>query len=61
MKFKIILGFCGIGYGRLVNLMNPSKHYLNFDEIAPEWADPENYKFIVMTDPQFGKYNKGRV
>ena len=55
---KISFLLAGLCQGRLSNLMKPSKHYLNFYDIAPEWANPDDYQFVVITDPQFGKYNK---
>ena len=56
MKLSL-LGAVAIS-GRLVNLMSPVDHYLNFSAIAPEWVKPEDYRVVIITYPQFRKYNE---
>ena len=56
MKLSL-LGIVAIN-ARLINLMTPVDHYLNFSAIAPEWIQPEDYRVVIITDPQFGKYNE---
>ena len=30
----------------------------NFSAIAPEWVKPEDYRVVIITYPQFRKYNE---
>ena len=38
--------------------MNPKSNFLNFTDLVPNGVDPSDYSVVIMTDPQFGKFNR---
>ena len=43
------------GKARLANLATPVNHFYEFSN---ENVDPSEYKFVIFTDPQLGKYDR---